>query len=171
MSPCVSLEFIISLMHQHRHIPSFSLIIENGNETRPREHIEWIALPRDLEEKTPSSHLPLTFGCLVSSMFGLDLAESIRRFTFANAKRAYYQKTKPRGRSTVGEMGQVPPRKPRSLVETLKLKLHLFLSLTVPVSPFEWMWLCLAVCSLAVKPSLSRMTLDRCQHLQMSSTP
>lgn len=86
MSPCVSLEFIISLMHQHRHIPSSSLIIENGNETRPREHNEWIALPRDLEVKTPSSHPPLTFGCLVSSMFGLDLTESIRRFTFANAK-------------------------------------------------------------------------------------
>lgn len=79
---------------KHRHIPSSSLIIENGNETRPREHIEWIVLPRDLEEKTPSSHPPLTFGCLVSSMFGLDLAESIRRFTFANAKRAHYQKTK-----------------------------------------------------------------------------
>ena len=61
------------------------------------EHVERIGLPRDLGEKK-TSHSPLTFGFLVSLMFGLHFKKSIWKFTilyFANASKAYYQKTNP----------------------------------------------------------------------------
>lgn len=45
------------------------------------EHVEWIGLPRDLGEKK-TSHLPLTFGVLVSLMFGLHFKKPIGKFTF-----------------------------------------------------------------------------------------
>lgn len=89
------------------------------------EHVEWIGLPRDLGEKK-TSHSPLTFGFLVSFLFGLHFEKSIWKFTslyFAKASRAYYQKASPSRKKNSG-WGQGSVRDSPSKIQRWCLRLN-----------------------------------------------